>query len=68
MSDPHPDVKSPNAGVVFCRRLKRRLPVVEHLACAYCFGEESDVKSGDHERFCDFREGKDPISFGFPET
>lgn len=55
-------------GLVFCRRIKLALPVAEHKCCPYCFGVESDVKSGDHERFCDFQEGKDPINFGFPET
>jgi hypothetical protein len=56
------------AGTVFCRRIKTELPVAEHLACNYCFGKESDVKSGDYGRFCDFEEGKDPVCFGFPET
>jgi hypothetical protein len=52
---------------VYCRRLKRPLPVLDHVACSYCFGKERDVRTGDHERFCDFQEGKDPIHFGFPE-
>jgi hypothetical protein len=54
-------------GTVFCRRIKLPLPVAEHASCPYCFGKESDVKTGEHERFCDFQEGKDPICFGFPE-
>jgi len=58
----------PEATEVYCRRLHRNLPVVEHKACPYCFGEQADIKTGDHEKFCDFEEGKDPISFGFPET
>jgi hypothetical protein len=53
---------------VFCRRLRRRLPDRDHLACPYCFGREQDVRSADHDRFCDFEEGKDPVVFGFPET
>ncbi len=55
-------------GKVFCRRIKLPMPLSEHLTCSYCFGKEADVKSGDHARFCDFEEGKDPICFGFPET
>jgi len=55
-------------GTVFCRRIKLPLAVAEHASCPYCFGKEADVKTGDHEKFCDFQEGKDPICFGFPET
>jgi hypothetical protein len=55
-------------GTVFCRRVKVALPIAEHKSCPYCFGKESDIKSGDHDKFCDFQEGKDPICFGFPET
>ena len=68
MNDPVPVRDAFNSVVVYCRRLKRPLPVVEHVSCSYCFGKERDVKSGDHQRFCDFEEGKDPIHFGFPET
>jgi hypothetical protein len=53
---------------VFCRRLERKLPVREHLACPYCDGREADVRSADHARFCDFEKGRDPIVFGFPDT
>lgn len=56
------------SGTIFCRRIKLALPIAEHQTCPYCFGRESDVKSGDHDKFCDFQEGKDPINFGFPET
>ena len=53
---------------VYCRRIKLALPIAEHKSCSYCFGKESDIETGDHAKFCDFEEGKDPISFGFPET
>jgi hypothetical protein len=53
---------------VFCRRIQLVIPVVEHASCPYCFGKETDIRSGDHEKFCDFQEGKDPICFGFPWT
>ncbi len=51
-----------------CPRLERALPVSEHCRCPYCFGNEHDVFSGSHERFCDFRPDQDPIAFGFPTT
>lgn len=51
---------------VYCRRIDLPIPVAEHATCPYCFGKEADIRTGDHERFCDFQEGKDPICFGFP--
>jgi hypothetical protein len=63
-----PVARKPTTSEVYCRRIKRALPIVEHLACSYCFGKERDVKSADYARFCDFEEGKDPVVFGFPET
>ncbi len=61
--EPIPQVDSK----VFCRRLERPLPISEHERCPYCFGGTAAIKTGEHERFCDFRPGKDPINFGFPE-
>ncbi len=55
-------------GEVYCRRLKRPLPLAEHKSCSYCFGTIEEIETADHEKFCDFEEGKDPIHFGFPET
>ncbi|RMH05022.1 MAG: hypothetical protein D6702_01570 [Planctomycetota bacterium] len=52
---------------VFCRRTEQELPVDEHRRCPYCFGQESEIVSGEHKAFCDFRPGVDPIHFGFPE-
>lgn len=53
---------------VFCRRIRMPLTVADHRSCPYCFGEAKDVSTGDHSKFCDFEEGKDPICFGFPWT
>jgi hypothetical protein len=50
---------------VECRRLHLPLAVSEHASCPYCFGKEPEIKTGDHSKFCDFEEGKDPICFGF---
>ena len=55
-------------GEVWCRRLKRTLPIGEHKDCSYCFGRVVDIETAEHEKFCDFEEGKDPVCFGFPET
>jgi len=49
-----------------CRRLGRRLALSQHERCLYCFGSRKDLLTRDHARFCDFRPGIDPISFGFP--
>lgn len=70
MSDPvtRPAMKLLQAPIFFCRRIERSVPVGEHLACPYCFGDEADVKSGDYQRFCDFRPGVDPVNFGFPKV
>ena len=68
MSDPKKPLPIVREPMVQCRRIHLPLPVSEHKSCPYCFGKEADVKSGDHETFCDFKEGKDPINFGFPET
>ena len=67
MTDPEKP-ESADGSEVHCRRIHRKLPVAEHLRCSYCFGKLEDVESAEHERFCDFCEGKDPITFGFPET
>ena len=37
------------------------------VQCPYCFGGDKEVATGDHEKFCDFEPGKDPVSFGFPK-
>lgn len=53
---------------VFCRRVQRMLPVTEHSQCVYCYGGIDEIRSQDHERFCDFQSGEDPIVYGFPAT
>ncbi len=76
-ADPVPELLNPGVAVtepnkkpappqVYCRRVERKLPVTEHLECAYCFGKPGEVATSEHERFCDFEPGKDPIHFGFP--
>lgn len=65
---PKPRVRIDGAGrqVVDCPRLGRPLPVQEHVECPYCFGAESDVRSGTLGTFCDFQPGEDPVQFGDP--
>ena len=53
---------------VHCRRLGRRLATSQHEDCLYCFGTEDEIRTRDHELFCDFRPGVDPVNFGFPQT
>jgi len=58
--------KRPPDGRIFCRRLERELPIGEHSACPYCFGKRAEIAQGDHDEFCDYKKGEDPINFGFP--
>jgi hypothetical protein len=53
--------------LVDCKRLERLLAVAEHSNCPYCFGTTAQVATGKHECFCDFKKGRDPVHFGFPE-
>lgn len=53
--------------VVHCRRTGQEYDVGIHKQCPYCFGEDRDIATGDHEKFCDFCPGEDPVNFGFPE-
>jgi hypothetical protein len=51
-----------------CRRTGRMYTVAEHLTCPYCSGKAEDIAAGgDYECFCEFEEGKDPVTFGFPD-
>ena len=50
-----------------CRRVDAQVTPDDHASCPYCFGKLADVETGHHERFCDYKPGKDPIHFGFPE-
>ncbi len=52
---------------IWCRRVERDLPLDEHRRCPYCLGAKEDILSEEHDAFCDFRPGVDPIHFGFPE-
>lgn len=49
-----------------CKRTNEQVELVEHERCPYCFGRLTDVASGRHEAFCDYRPGIDPVHFGFP--
>jgi hypothetical protein len=52
---------------LFCERLQHKRTAEEHLACAYCSGDEAAVQSGRRELFCEFVRGRDPTHFGFPD-
>jgi len=44
------------------------MPVDDHRACPYCFGDATQIRSGAHACFCDYEAGTDPVCFGFPAT
>jgi hypothetical protein len=75
MSDENPTPGSHDPGftegfavkAVYCKRLDKQLPVAEHADCVYCHGDEEEIKTAEHERFCEFDPDKDPVHFGFPE-
>ena len=52
----------------YCPRLGRSRSLQEHARCPYCFGDRRDIQVGERRGFCDFAPGRDPVSFGFPET
>ena len=57
---------APRLKLLLCRRTGQKIEPGEHERCPYCFGRLADIEKGRHEAFCDYREGVDPISFGFP--
>jgi len=57
---------APTSERIVCRRLLRPQRLSEHRRCPYCFGAPDDIRSADHQRFCDFQPGVDPLAFGFP--
>ncbi len=59
--------KGQGKNLIECRRTGMAYQVGEHRQCPYCFGDEREVASKEHGKFCDFEPGKDPINFGFPE-
>ncbi len=59
-------VPMPRLEQVLCRRIGQPLPVAEHKRCPYCFGHADEIANGQHERFCDYVPGRDPLLFGFP--
>jgi hypothetical protein len=50
-----------------CRRTGELVTPSEHEECPYCQGQIAEIDTGKYERFCDYKEGEDPIHFGFPE-
>jgi len=59
------------------KRLHTRVPcprcggikeIAEHLECPYCVGKAGDIVKGEHEEFCDYHAGQDPVAFGFPSV
>ena len=51
---------------LLCRRTGDMIEPREHERCPYCFGRLAEIQRGRHEAFCDYREGVDPLNFGFP--
>ena len=56
----------PEAKTIRCRRVDAAYTPEEHATCPYCFGRLAEIQGGDYAKFCDFKPGEDPISFGFP--
>ncbi len=53
---------------IYCVRNRIPKSADEHLSCLYCFERQREVvERGERSHFCDFVEGSDPVSFGFPE-
>ena len=67
MAKPRNKKQEPQLRMLNCRRTGQDYCLDEHARCPYCFGSQKDLESGEHEKFCDFEPGKDPVSFGFPE-
>ena len=63
---PRPESLPYRIRTLLCRRTQQFVAPEEHLNCPYCFGRESDVQRGLHERFCGYQPERDPIHFGFP--
>jgi len=49
-----------------CRRIGEHVDPEEHERCPYCFGRLAEIEQGQHEAFCEYRPGVDPVRFGFP--
>lgn len=64
----HERTELPMQQRVHCHRTGREFELDVHKGCPYCYGDEEKIASGDHEQFCDFKPGVDPVSFGFPGT
>jgi hypothetical protein len=66
MTDDAKKTELPMEKPVQCHRTGREFDLAEHQKCPYCYGQREDIASGDHEKFCDYKPGVDPVSFGFP--
>ena len=51
---------------LLCKRTGEQIEPSEHERCPYCFGFLAEIEKGQHEAFCDYHEGVDPVNFGFP--
>lgn len=56
----------PRLKSLLCKRTGERVAPTEHERCPYCFGKLAEIGTGQHEAFCDYHEGVDPLKFGFP--
>ena len=67
MTDADSKRSLPMQKLVQCHRTGREFDLSEHQKCPYCYGQADDIATGEHEKFCDFKPGVDPVSFGFPD-
>ena len=56
----------PTVQRVNCHRTGREFELDFHKGCPYCYGDEEQIATGDHSKFCDYKPGVDPVMFGFP--
>ena len=67
--EPKPDERLVKVKVktLRCRRTGQMFTVAQHVECPYCSAHEATIEGGSaYDAFCEFRQGKDPVSFGFP--
>jgi hypothetical protein len=66
MTDADDRTDLPMVKRVHCHRTGRDFELDVHKGCPYCYGDEDEIATGEHGKFCDFKPGVDPVSFGFP--
>ncbi len=59
---------TPLEKLVRCRRTGRDFRRSEHQKCPYCYGSADEIANGNHDSFCEYQPGVDPVCFGFPGT